>query len=129
MTNPAERKLRQALTRRACLRWLALAGAGTAAAACGAGPSSNEQQPAVDQEAPASQPAAAQKTPTSQAKGSQETPSSDVTAPQPAPSSQPINPPSSEQPYLVVSRGDDPAAITERALAALGGMERFVKQG
>lgn len=33
------------------------------------------------------------------------------------------------QTYLSVARGEDPAAITERALAALGGMERFVKQG
>jgi uncharacterized protein (DUF362 family) len=31
--------------------------------------------------------------------------------------------------YLSVARGQDPAAITEAALAALGGIERFVKPG
>jgi uncharacterized protein (DUF362 family) len=37
--------------------------------------------------------------------------------------------PTAEQAYLAVARGADPAAITERALAALGGIERFVKPG
>ncbi len=32
-------------------------------------------------------------------------------------------------PHLVVARGADPQALVERALAALGGIERFVKQG
>jgi uncharacterized protein (DUF362 family) len=31
--------------------------------------------------------------------------------------------------YLAVARGDDPAEITRRAIAAVGGMERFVKSG
>lgn len=31
--------------------------------------------------------------------------------------------------YLAVARGDDPAEITRRAIAAVGGMERFVKTG
>jgi uncharacterized protein (DUF362 family) len=34
-----------------------------------------------------------------------------------------------DAPHLVVSRGESPAAITEAAVAALGGMERFVKKG
>lgn len=34
--------------------------------------------------------------------------------------------PSSEQAYLAVARGSDPAVITGAALAALGGIERFV---
>jgi uncharacterized protein (DUF362 family) len=33
------------------------------------------------------------------------------------------------QAYLAVARGGDPAAITEAAIAALGGIERFVKPG
>ncbi len=40
----------------------------------------------------------------------------------------PENPPS-DQPYLAVAHGADPAAITEAALRALGGIERFVKNG
>jgi uncharacterized protein (DUF362 family) len=37
--------------------------------------------------------------------------------------------PTPAQAYLAVARGDDPAAITEAALRALGGIERFVKNG
>jgi len=37
--------------------------------------------------------------------------------------------PTADQPYLVVARGADPAAITQTAIAALGGIERFVRSG
>ena len=37
--------------------------------------------------------------------------------------------PAAGQAYLAVARGEDPRAITQRALAALGGIERFVKSG
>ncbi len=37
--------------------------------------------------------------------------------------------PTGDQAYLAVARGADPAAITQAALAALGGIERFVKSG
>ncbi|MFO7633297.1 MAG: DUF362 domain-containing protein, partial [Caldilinea sp.] len=37
--------------------------------------------------------------------------------------------PTGDQAYLAVARGSDPATITTRALAALGGIERFVKTG
>jgi len=37
--------------------------------------------------------------------------------------------PGSDQAYLAVARGADPAAITKAALDALGGIERFVKSG
>lgn len=37
--------------------------------------------------------------------------------------------PSGDQAYLAVARGADPAAITEAALKAVGGIERFVKPG
>jgi len=34
-----------------------------------------------------------------------------------------------EYAYLAVARGEDPGVITQRAVSALGGMERFVKNG
>src|SRR5512145_3336868 len=37
--------------------------------------------------------------------------------------------PAKGQPYLAVARGADPAAILQAAMAALGGIERFVKPG
>ena len=37
--------------------------------------------------------------------------------------------PSGDQAYLAVARGGDPAAITQAAVAALGGIERFVHSG
>ena len=37
--------------------------------------------------------------------------------------------PQSEQAYLSVARGSDPAGITTAAIAALGGIERFVRSG
>lgn len=37
--------------------------------------------------------------------------------------------PTSDQAYLSVARGEDTAEITRRAIAALGGIERFVKSG
>jgi len=37
--------------------------------------------------------------------------------------------PSGDQAYLAIARGDDPSLITERAIAALGGIERFVHAG
>jgi len=40
-----------------------------------------------------------------------------------------VVPPLSDQAYLAVAHGDDPKAIVNAALAALGGIERFVKNG
>ncbi len=37
--------------------------------------------------------------------------------------------PAADQAYLAVARGSDPAAITQAAIAALGGIERFVRSG
>ncbi|HEX2994929.1 MAG TPA: DUF362 domain-containing protein [Anaerolineales bacterium] len=37
--------------------------------------------------------------------------------------------PTGDQAYLAVAHGEDPAAIVKAALSALGGIERFVKQG
>lgn len=52
----------------------------------------------------------------------QETATSQPEAPKPTPE------PTAGQAYLSVARGTDPAAITMAALAALGGIERFVKR-
>jgi uncharacterized protein (DUF362 family) len=53
----------------------------------------------------------------------QETAASQPEAPKPAPE------PTAGQAYLAVARGIDPATITMAALAAIGGIERFVKGG
>jgi uncharacterized protein (DUF362 family) len=37
--------------------------------------------------------------------------------------------PTGDQAYLAVARGDDPAAVTQAAVAALGGIGRFVRSG
>ncbi len=37
--------------------------------------------------------------------------------------------PAGDQAYLAVARGGDPAALTKRAVASLGGIERFVRRG
>jgi len=37
--------------------------------------------------------------------------------------------PTGDQSYLAIARGGDPAAITKAAIAALGGIERFVRSG
>jgi uncharacterized protein (DUF362 family) len=47
---------------------------------------------------------------------------------QPADGRQPAIP-TGDQAYLAVARGGDPAAITKAAIAALGGIERFVRSG
>jgi uncharacterized protein (DUF362 family) len=46
-----------------------------------------------------------------------------------APTPRPIATPSGESAYLAVARGEDPRAITHAAMAAVGGIERFVKPG
>jgi uncharacterized protein (DUF362 family) len=52
----------------------------------------------------------------------------DAAAPKPGVGLEPSEVPSTHA-YLAVARGEDPAAITERVVAALGGMERFVSRG
>jgi len=53
-----------------------------------------------------------------------------VVAPTATPAPEPTATPVPDQSaYLAAVRGADPAAITERALAAIGGIERFVKSG
>ncbi len=50
-------------------------------------------------------------------------------AAEPAPARPPAAAPTGDQAYLAVARGTNPAEITRQAIAALGGMERFVKSG
>jgi uncharacterized protein (DUF362 family) len=55
-----------------------------------------------------------------------------ATQPPPGATSQPTQPPPSptdEPAYLAAIRGTDPAAVTTAAIAALGGIERFVRPG
>ncbi len=103
------------MTRREFLRWMAL----TAAASLAACQNIKRPTPVVDGVVTPPQTAtrppdatAAQPPVTGQATGTPEA----------------ANPPA-EEAYLAVARGEDPAAITEAALRALGGMERFVKDG
>ena len=67
---------------------------------------------------PAMPPPVAPPTPTHQS------PTGPSSAPQPAPA-----PPKPSDTYLAVARGDDPKAMVESAIKALGGIERFVKPG
>jgi uncharacterized protein (DUF362 family) len=50
-------------------------------------------------------------------------------ASQPDIPTRPPSAPTGEQAYLAIARGNDPAKITQAALAALGGIERFVRNG
>jgi uncharacterized protein (DUF362 family) len=92
-------------------------GAPTAAPPAAAAPSATAVPPAAA--APLASPAAQQ----TATLPSQEPPTPAATARQETP------PPTSDQAYLAVARGSDPKAITLAALAAIGGIERFVKSG
>lgn len=119
------------LTRRQFLLALA-AGMGSLTAsqmlaACGQNPATPEEistltsVPEVTRE---SQPAAVASSTATSIPGSTDAPVANST-------SAPTLPPTETAggPYLAVARGKDPEALTRRAVAALGGMERFVPQG
>jgi uncharacterized protein (DUF362 family) len=59
---------------------------------------------------------------------SEKTPAQQVTSEKVAETITPTGP-SAGQAYMAVARGADPVAITEAAVKALGGIERFVKKG
>ena len=123
------------LSRREFLRALSLLGLGALAAACSPAatpsPEATAQPSATD--APVI-PTAEPPTPAPTATGGGDsriaptaTPTSATTTPTtlpPTPTSAPA-----EAAYLAAVRGGAPAALTERALAAIGGIERFVKSG
>ena len=98
-----------------------LAGAlGASAVLLGTGCGNSQPAEPSPQEAPAT-PTTALTPPTSAAPTSAPTltvPATVAVAPTPASAA-----------YLAVARGSDPATITQRAIAAVGGMERFVKSG
>ncbi len=103
------------ISRRAFVRAAAALGASSVLSACGTDTSPPEQTPAAT--APPASPTLATQPDSSQQ------PTAVATIP-----SQPTPVPP-ESAYLSVARGDDPALLTERALAAIGGIERFVRQG
>lgn len=122
------------ISRRETLRGLAAAGAGLALAACSPRtavppvPAENSapDQP-VQEEVPQAQETAPDQPAVSISTAAEDTPSAEPAQEEPAQKDTPQ--PQSGQAYLAAGHGEDPAAITEGAIRALGGMERFVKSG
>lgn len=118
--NSKSKTSNQRVSRRAMLRWLALAGAGTVTAACGVkqveptstGKSTKPEQPITAPTSVQAQPKPTADLPT-------------ITPTQPSSPSTPTG----SQAYLAVAHGEDPQSITTAAIKALGGIERFVKPG
>jgi uncharacterized protein (DUF362 family) len=123
--------MKNTLSRREALRWLALAAASSLVACQTAqDPTQAVVQPADIKPTMASTPTAMPLPTAAPRVDFTATPTGAVPAadPQATPTSQPVAIASGET-YLSVIRGQDPAAITEAALKSLGGMERFVKNG
>ena len=108
-------KKEKLLSRREILRWMALTAAASLAA-CAPKNLSTTQPLSPTATLAKSDPTAAQ----TEVQDREETQVTNT--PQPTA-------PSSDQAYLSVAHGEDTAAITEAALQALGGIERFVKNG
>ena len=110
------------LTRREFLKLLAAASAGVTLVSCGGGetPISDQSQPVTAETQPEFPKATQQTNEETPTQGSQ---------PNQSEASQLTQQSSIEQVYLAVARGDDPVAITMAAMAAIGGIERFVKNG
>ncbi len=126
-------KINRGMSRRDSLRWLSLAGAGAALAACSGSRQPAEPATSIPEGSPAAEKSAlsaptseiAQLEPTTDPTGTPgKQPEEEVVSSTPVPAS-----PAGGQAYVAVAHGEDPAAITEAALKALGGMERFVKNG
>jgi uncharacterized protein (DUF362 family) len=114
--------MNQRFTRQQFLRWMAAAAAAPFLAGCARAVEDIAADPtrsAPPSPTPAPADPTAVFTATAPAPGGQATPA--ATAPSALPTS--------GQTYLSVARGADAEAITRAALKALGGMERFVKQG
>lgn len=126
-----------ALSRRSFTRLVLAAGLGTALGACGepapkptAAPAPTKTEVArlatstpVPPSPSATSPVTPEQVPA--------TPESALTTELPEPTESPLatETPPAVAPYLAVARGADPEAITLAAVAALGGIERFVKVG
>lgn len=122
------------LTRREFLKVTGVAAAGSVLAGCAA--QAGEELAAQ----PAATQAPATRAPDTQAPSPTDPPRPDPTAANAAPGAPPAEPPAATAtpqpsptavtpPHLVVMHGRDPAAITRAAVAALGGIERFVSSG
>ena len=129
----AKSRRQNELGRRDFLKLTAALGLGALIESCGVAPAPDEQGslPAtqVEPSLPATPPVAtagptASPEPTSpvDGQGSPTEPPEPTARPQPTPASP-------APAYLAVVRGADPRAITQAALAAIGGMARFVKAG
>lgn len=121
--------MKSLLTRRRFMGDVALVGMGAALAGCapknldlpsGAAPSTAAVQPTAPQRV-ATSPAPAQ--------AAAPTVAAPTTSASPAGQAPSATPPAVGDAYLAVAHGSDPEEITRRAIAALGGMERFVKPG
>jgi uncharacterized protein (DUF362 family) len=110
------------LTRRKFLQLLASSGAGAVLTACGAERlvTPKATPPATTQTAVTNEPTPSATT----AAPSTATPAAEADA-----TPVPPTPTPTAHPYLAVARGGDPQAVTRAAIAALGGIERFVKPG
>jgi len=125
---------KKTISRRDTLRWLALAGGGAVLAACGgqgAGQAPDVAQPSPTEPAQEQPLPAGTKIPepSSAPSGGEPGAPANSSAGQSAQAAPPAGEAPGGQAYLAVARGADPAAITEAAIKALGGIERFVKAG
>jgi uncharacterized protein (DUF362 family) len=123
------------LKRRDFIKSLLVAGMASGVAACGARPRAATSQPTAAPTVPGPDPTA---TASSPAPASTAAPTSAPTAAvaptAAAPTAAQVTAapsPAAEAAYLAVARGagSDPAELTRRAIAAVGGIERFVKPG
>lgn len=114
------------VSRREFVRVTTLLGAGAVLSACGPGAPAAEPEPTApppERTEPLEPPTAEPPTVAPAA------PPTSVPAPTEAAPATLSAAPEVGSAYLAVVRGEDPAAITERAIATIGGMERFVKEG
>lgn len=114
---------KKGMSRRDSLRWMMLASSGAVLAACGgqAATPATVDEPQGDGGGEVSQPTTAPTAGQPIAAQPAEGQAAQATAPaQEVPAG---------QAYLSVARGEDTTAITEAAIKALGGIERFVKPG
>jgi uncharacterized protein (DUF362 family) len=118
------------ITRRHFLHGLAALGAWAAIAGCAPKP---EASPIAEQAAESPRPLPETEAPTALPGSPSPVPAATSTLPPASPvpptKVQPASPVPSEAAYLAVARGAGPEQITMRAIAAIGGIERFVKRG
>lgn len=123
-------RTRKPISRRQTLRWFVTAGAGAVLAACS---EASGNAPFLATASPVESVGPEDSGEPAVSEGPERTAEEPVpTAALPALETggeQPANQPAAGNAYLAAARGEDPAAITEAAIKALGGIERFVKSG